>query len=536
MPCTSEWTQTRDLLQLSLSEMADKLPTAEKIFRRPPVRLIHDIGVVMAQERDCFAPWKVPPELLEFGGLSRDQKVAFFQELIDRTNQVGLGGAGMDELKVTPQDILKGNNCEETNRLLQVLAYLGLRAQRLSAGLGSGGGLLDLAPQWIETWRLRVFTEEGGWQWYGADQEAGGAHVFGGASDAAGTHFVGLPAAVPARRIRVHPVTWHGHAALRCEVHVVLKEGTGSAGAAPAGPGHVRNPSELKGWTSITCDAIVEVQKSIEESRQKKQLEEDEKAAAVLGQKDAAEQERNQLAEQLKSAQQRYEELEAQRLASEQRAVAAETALLQMQVERDRLQSRTEQLETEIVETNEAKRAMDEQCEGLKEQCGELRAEKADLETQLQVMTEERDVARAKEEEYFEYCNSKDEELVDTNNGYVYLTERLQEKEEEMEQLTEEVRKLQEGNEELHDRVQKLASENLDNLGEQQKLRTKLAEEERGHKAAQERYMKLLKSNMGSGDERNSPMTASTDATKVSEDSRGPAEGEKLYEDDFEAE
>ncbi|CAK0805515.1 unnamed protein product, partial [Prorocentrum cordatum] len=198
MPCTSEWTQTRDLLQLSLSEMADKLPTAEKIFRRPPVRLIHDIGVVMAQERDCFAPWKVPPELLEFGGLSRDQKVAFFQELIDRTNQVGLGGAGMDELKVTPQDILKGNNCEETNRLLQVLAYLGLRAQRLSAGLGSGGGLLDLAPQWIETWRLRVFTEEGGWQWYGADQEAGGAHVFGGASDAAGTHFVGLPAAVPA--------------------------------------------------------------------------------------------------------------------------------------------------------------------------------------------------------------------------------------------------------------------------------------------------------------------------------------------------
>jgi chromosome segregation ATPase len=330
-------------------------------------------------------------------------------------------------------------------------------------------------------------------------------------------------------------VKWHRHAALRCEVHVVLKGDAGSAAAAPSGPGHVRNPSELKGWTSLTCDAIVEVQKGIEESRQKKQLEEDEKAAAVLGQKDAAEQERNQLAEQLKAAQQRYEELEAQRLASEQRAVAAETALLQMQVERDRLQSRTEQLETEITEKNEAKGTTEEQCEGLKEQCGELETAKAELETQLQVMTEERDVARAKEEEYFEYCNSKDEELVDTNNGYVYLTERLQEKEEEMDQLHEQVQKLQEGNEELSERCKKLTDENLGNLGEQQKLRTKLADEERAHKAVQERYMKLLKSNMEEG---TTPTTASTDAAKTntSDMVEGATEGERLYEDDFEAE
>jgi len=171
-------------------------------------------------------------------------------------------------------------------------------------------------------------------------------------------------------------------------------------------------------------------------------------------------------------------------------------------------------------------------------QCGELRAEKVDLETQLQVMTEERDVARAKEEEYFEYCNSKDEELVDTNNGYVYLTERLQEKEEEMDQLHEQVQKLSEGNEELAERCKKLSDENLGNLGEQQKLRTKLGEEERAHKAVQDRYMKLLKSNMGTGEDRNSPMTASTEAekTNASDVVEGAAEGERLYEDDFEAE
>jgi len=163
----------------------------------------------------------------------------------------------------------------------------------------------------------------------------------------------------------------------------------------------------------------------------------------------------------------------------------------------------------------------------------------SELETQLQVMTEERDVARAKEEEYFEYSNAKEEELVDTNNGYVYLTERLQEKEEEIDQLHESNTKLQESNDALDDRCKKLADENLNNLGEQQKLRTKLAEEERAHKAVQERYMKLLKSNMSGGNDEPLRSTASTtDKSGASEEvaDQAPDGDSKLYEDDFENE
>jgi chromosome segregation ATPase len=208
--------------------------------------------------------------------------------------------------------------------------------------------------------------------------------------------------------------------------------------------------------------------------------------------------------------------------------VAAETALLEMTVERDRLQSKTEQLETEITERTEAKAVVDEQCSALREECDELRGAKEELVEQLQVMTDERDAARAKEEEYFEIGLQKDEELMDTNNGYVYLTERLQEKEEEMEQFQEQIKKLQESNDILDERCQKLSSDNLSSLAEQQKLRGKLAEEEKSHQAAQDRYMKLIKT-MGGGEDK-SATTASTPETTQK------AGEEQIYEPDFDDE
>merc|ERR1711920_152792 len=124
----------------------------------------------------------------------------------------------------------------------------------------------------------------------------------------------------------------------------------------------------------------------------------------------------------------------------------------------------------------------------------------------------------------------------DTNNGYVYLTERLQEKEEEMERMSERLQTLSAGNEKLDERCRELSDETLTLRAEQQKLRTKLAEEERMHKAAQERYMKMLKDGMsGPG---SLPETGSTTPERGNPKERAvqpmsPTEGGS-YEDDFE--
>merc|ERR1712232_1145686 len=80
-PCTKDWQQTRDLLQLALGGVADKVPTQEKVLKRPPVRLVHAMCVALKNERDCFQDgWQIPGALLNYPDLDRDQKVQFFEE------------------------------------------------------------------------------------------------------------------------------------------------------------------------------------------------------------------------------------------------------------------------------------------------------------------------------------------------------------------------------------------------------------------------------------------------------------------------
>merc|ERR1740117_1477168 len=134
----------------------------------------------------------------------------------------------------------------------------------------------------------------------------------------------------------------------------------------------------------------------------------------------------------------------------------------------------------------------EEQIALLKDDGDELKSSVEDLGSQLEVMTEERDLARAKEEELFEEKLRFEEEIMDTNNGYVWVTERLQEKE-EMENVEEQLRMLQSGNECLSERCSELQDELMALRVEHQALQGKLAEEVRMHKAAQDRYVKVLK-------------------------------------------
>jgi hypothetical protein len=327
--------QTRDLLQLALAGVADKLPTSEKVFKRPPVRLLHDVGVALGHERKCFEEsggWELKPELLNYGGLSREQKVAFFEQLINNTNRAveAATTAGLPKVFVTSQDILSGKNCEESNRLLQLLAYLSL----FPGDRRTKNGIADVAPQWIKAWKLSYRRGSGGWKWYGAaeDGDAGSASVFDGNSDTSTVKLVKLPEPIVASKLRLYAVEWHQHAGLRCEVHVAPME----VCSVPS----VGSGSSLEDCLTLVCNGIVEVRKSIEDRKQAKQRADDEKAAEVSALKDKAEQERDVLEKRLQEALDQVEELTQKNTASEQRASTIENELLQTQVDRDLLPPR----------------------------------------------------------------------------------------------------------------------------------------------------------------------------------------------------
>jgi len=348
-----------------------------------------------------------------------------------------------------------------------------------------------------------------------------------------------LPQDLIGSQLRVHPSTWERHASLRCEVHVaskgaVLMSARGSSGKAAGS-------SSLEDCVALVRSGVHEMQKGIQERQSAKIAEEEGQKAAVLSQKDKAEQERDDLEKRLKDALERLSILEEQHADVSEKYTATETSLLQLTVERDRLSADNKQLDSDLQVAGGGKSVAEEQIATLREEGAELQEKVEDLGSQLEVMTEERDLARAKEEELFDEKLRMEEEIMDTNNGYVWVTERLQEKEEEMENLEDQVRKGQEGSDHLGDRCSELQDELMKLRVEHQTLHGKLAEEVRMHKAAQDRYVRVLKDRTLEGavgrpeTASTSPSTQEQGVTKTPEKAP-PAAAEDAYEDDFDDE
>merc|ERR1711953_693008 len=112
---------------------------------------------------------------------------------------------------------------------------------------------------------------------------------------------------------------------------------------------------------------------------------------------------------------------------------------------------------------------------------------------------------------------------MDTNNGYVYLTQRLQDKEDEMDLLQDDMGKLREANEKFHERNQELFDEAFEVRKECQALKVRCADKERDLKTTEERYMKLLKENLANGGGA-STMPASEEVRPLSNTSTQPSE------------
>merc|ERR1712232_453410 len=144
----------------------------------------------------------------------------------------------------------------------------------------------------------------------------------------------------------------------------------------------------------------------------------------------------------------------------------ADSEKLQLQVEKERAESQVATLEEKLSSTTETFSEEKEKARQLEETVSELNKEKDDLQQQVGVVTEERDCARTREEELFETLTSREEDLHNTNEGYVYLTERLHEMREELEEKIEQ----QENVIETHEQRGKTL------LDEQLKLRQEIGE------------------------------------------------------------
>lgn len=491
-PCTGHWAQTPQLLRLATSGQDYAfLTVADRTFARPPVRLVHEVAVALVHSRGCFGgeqKWEIRSELLNHADMSREDKLEFFDELIKRTNfawERDVAGAEGITARVTSSDVLGGKNCEETNKLLQMLSYLCLRLQTGEDGSNSGG-LHDAARQWVTKWKLAYFTETEGWQW--CTTAGGGVAgdreplVLEGNCDAKAAKFVSLPRPVMASKLRVHPVSWHRHIGLRCEVHVAKAEHrcNGRQGSAS---------EHLKGCVQLATKAAHELRRCLEERHR-----------ALSQDEDDLRQQASDLERQVQEALNRAE-------ASEARAVAAEAALLHARADNERLGATVKRLEADVATASEVRAAAESRFVERDLDWQELHSAIAELTEQLLVMTDARDVLRAHDEELDELLASKDEELQRALEDKELAAEaadllandmgRLVEYQRECGLLRQEVSRLEEANKSLIAERDKLARKKEKLEAKKADLQDKLQKSEQYRVQARERMVLLQQRFLG---------------------------------------
>jgi len=143
---------------------------------------------------------------------------------------------------------------------------------------------------------------------------------------------------------------------------------------------------------------------------------------------------------------------------TEQKLIDTDTEKLKIMVDRDRAESEAKTLEEKLTGANATIAEEKNKMEELTKREEDLKAEKEDLENQVGVLTEEREIARKAEEELWDNLNAREEELMNTNDGYCHLTEQNHEMREDFEENLEQRDSMIET---LNTRNQELADEGM---------------------------------------------------------------------------
>eukprot|EP00928_Gymnodinium_smaydae_P074362 TRINITY_DN5741_c0_g2_i1.p1 TRINITY_DN5741_c0_g2~~TRINITY_DN5741_c0_g2_i1.p1 ORF type:complete len:1176 (-),score=203.57 TRINITY_DN5741_c0_g2_i1:156-3683(-) len=420
VPATGGWQQTRALLNCVIQDKpllnGEPLPSNDRVYMRPPVRFIHEVACTLI-ERFGILKNIFTKDQMDYTQLaSKEARTAFFQTLIESVRVV----EGMETIDLTAGDILAGKNTAGSGKLLQTLAYMAL-----SKGRQSQGGLIDVRLQWTTRftveWTSGAAAED--WQFVRAGQDDP-ARVFEGNTDGTSIKFVAFEPFC-ARRVRVRPVEWHNHPAIRLELH-------GSEQPSKrACHGLVQRLQELATAVSTLR------QRAENEQEERVRLERIERAQK-LAQVAQVEQEHADMEKKLLSVQADLEELQELRkwkVATERSMIEAEAARLQLHIDRNRAESLAKQLREDLKLDVEARTQSDQALAIVRSENERLRCQVDDMEEQMQVLTEERDAAQLREEDIFEQMLAMEETLVDTTEGY--LTDKLKETEKEVDLLKE---------------------------------------------------------------------------------------------------
>jgi len=509
-PASGNWEATRPLLAKVLDE-ADPLPP-ERIFKRPPVRLIHDIVVVvnsrykaLSAGKPDFSAAQLDYKQLQNG--DRQTKVDFFELLLAKTAHA-LQAAGLADkvppLKLSAAEILGGKNTAESNRLLQILIYLGLRKKLESS---EASGLLDIVDQWVTKFTVQWSNDGKAWTPFTATD--GTVPVFDGPGDAQRLRYFSLSAAQPphaVRFLRFLPQEWQGHPGLRLEVF-----GWDRVDLPPA----LKEPSGRldvvcqRGELLQSCLALAST--AAHERWQEEKKAEQAKHQQAMAERSQVEQQLQDTALELQELRQAFALLQEKAVESEQKLIDADTEKLRLEVDRDRAENQVKAVEEKLSHALDGASDEKSKVRDLEGRCEELKVAGEDLQQQIGVLTEERDVARTREEELFDSLNAKDEELMDTNEGYVHLTDQLNEVREE---LQEEIDQRDRVIDALNERNQKLLDESLklrQDLGES---RRQVADAEKALHRAEQGLPSLHRASM--------PATATTVASTPRADGEIP--------------
>eukprot|EP00441_Pelagodinium_beii_P039158 CAMPEP_0197626046 /NCGR_PEP_ID=MMETSP1338-20131121/5196_1 /TAXON_ID=43686 ORGANISM="Pelagodinium beii, Strain RCC1491" /NCGR_SAMPLE_ID=MMETSP1338 /ASSEMBLY_ACC=CAM_ASM_000754 /LENGTH=1304 /DNA_ID=CAMNT_0043196563 /DNA_START=42 /DNA_END=3956 /DNA_ORIENTATION=- len=512
-PASGNWTATRPLLAQVL-DPSDPLPP-EKIFKRPPVRLIHDTVIAVHSRYKALSAGK--PDFteaqLDYKQLQngdRQTKVDFFERVMAKTAHA-LKEAGLAEkvppLKLGATEILGGKNTAESNRLLQILLYLGLRKKLKSSE--TSGGLLDVVDQWVT--KFTVQWSNDGKDWTPLAETSGEAIVFDGPADAEKMRYLSLGSAQPAnavRFLRFFPQEWQGHPGLRLEVF-----GWDSVDLPPS----LKDPSCRldvvcqRGELLKKCLALASA--AAHERWQEDKKAEQAKHQQAMAERSQVEQQLQDTALELEELRKAYALLQEKADESEQKLIDADTEKLRLEVDRDRAENQVQALEEKLNAAMDGTADEKSKVRELEAKCEDFKAAGEDLQQQIGVLTEERDVARTREEELFDSLAMKDEELMNTNEGYVYLTDQLNEVREELEEKIDNQERL----------IDSLNERNKELLDESLKLRQELGESRRQTADAEKA---LQRAEQGLPSLRRASLPAPATATTISSTPRAAGEGE----------
>jgi len=430
----------------------------------------------------------------------RQAKVDFFELLLTRLQQAlkALGSA-VPPPQLTASDILAGKNTAESNRMLQLLCYLALRKQMDAE---AAAGIFKLEDQWITKFSLSCSSD--GTNWVQITETIEGERkpkvkVFQGPDTANQVkyHSLWAPGQKPCKALRISPVEWHVHPGLRLEVFSFAEGATQTVKLPPALSDGSCRLDVVQRQTELMQRCLAAGSAAAQERWRKAQKAEEERSQQALAAKSQVEQQLQDAIEQLKKLRKENQDMEQKMADTEQKLLDTEAEKLRMQVDRERADVQVKSLEEKLSAAADGQSGATERIKELEGKQQEMQGTVEDLQQQLGVLTEERDVARAREEELFEQLNDKEEQLMYTNEGYVNLTDQLNEMREEYEEKIDEQAGMLET---LGERNQALSEQSIKLRQELTDSKRKLAEAEttaRLHKAKSqsgENMPNLLKS------------------------------------------